>query len=155
MGILEELSREYGISDESDEARMAADLAEEDRTFIERLVVLRHLSGLTQEDLGRVWGRHKTAVSQFERPGSDPKLSTIRRYAASVGIRYFHHAELDVRFHRRVVVRPGDILTSWVTFPSTPAPVECSSPGPVEVDAWVDHLFRHSEKKVIRRGDHG
>ena len=112
MGIFEELAEEFGLGSESPEARLAADLAAADEQFMRQLVALRHSAGLTQEDLGRAWGRHKTTVSQFERPGADPRLSTIRRYAASIGARYIHHVVLDTphRLHRAEL----DALSRWI-----------------------------------------
>lgn len=71
-----------------------------DAEWLESLVRLRKQSGLTQEDVATAWGRHKTLVSQFEQLGNDPRLSTIRRYAASAGIRYGHHTpSLDTHIH--------------------------------------------------------
>ena len=107
MGIFEELAEEFGIGQDSPEARLAADLAAADEHFMCQLVELRRAAGLTQDDLGRAWGRHKTAVSQFERPGADPRLSTIRRYAASIGARYVHFVELDPHIHRRLQPAEG------------------------------------------------
>lgn len=75
--------------------RLAAHLAKQDAEFLANLVALREEAGLTQADLAAAWGRHKTAVSQFEQPGNDPRLSTIRRYAASIGARYSHMVSLD------------------------------------------------------------
>ncbi|MCF8570452.1 helix-turn-helix domain-containing protein [Gordonia sp. HY002] len=79
---------------------LASHLAAQDAKFLEGLVAHRAASGLTQADLAAAWGRHKTAVSQFEQPGNDPKLSTIRRYAASAGIRYHHFVSFDSTVHR-------------------------------------------------------
>ena len=113
MGIFEELAEEFGIGKDSPEARLAADLAAADEKFMQQLVQLRHVVGLTQDDLGIAWGRHKTAVSQFERPGADPRLSTVRRYAASIGARYIHLVVLDRDIHRRLI-RPADPLETFV-----------------------------------------
>ncbi|WP_349269132.1 helix-turn-helix domain-containing protein [Mycolicibacterium parafortuitum] len=120
MGIFEELAEEYGVGAESPEAQLAEDLAAADDQFMRRLVELRRDAGLTQEDLGQAWGRHKTAVSQFERPGADPRLSTIRRYAASIGARYYHNVRLDPRVHRRLKLHEAfDAVEDWLLIADT------------------------------------
>ncbi len=105
MSAYDELMRELeeaGALDAVHAAdKLAAHLADEDLAFLRDLVALRHQAGLRQEDVALAWGRHKTAVSQFEKLGHDPRLSTIRRYAAAIGIRYHHHAELDSAVHAR------------------------------------------------------
>lgn len=103
MGAYEDLEAMLG-PDELEELLCAADkladhLAAEDLHFLRELVRLRNLAKLTQEDVAAAWGGHKTAVSQFERLGHDPRLSTIRRYAAAVGARYTHSVELDTAVH--------------------------------------------------------
>ncbi|UOW93710.1 helix-turn-helix DNA binding domain protein [Gordonia phage Wrigley] len=77
--------------------RLADHLANQDAKFLENLIALRDAAGLTQSDLAAAWGRHKTTVSQFEQPGNDPRMSTVRRYAASIGARYVHMVYLDSR----------------------------------------------------------
>lgn len=114
MGIFEELAEEFGLGQDSAEADLAADLAEADEVFLAQLVALRHVAGFTQEELGRAWGRHKTAVSQFERPGADPRLSTIRRYAASIGAQYRHIVMLSPNCHGHIpAVDPRRVFLAW------------------------------------------
>ncbi|UEA60670.1 helix-turn-helix transcriptional regulator [Gordonia otitidis] len=114
MGIFEELADEFGLGPDSAEADLAADLARADELFLTQLVALRHAAGYTQEELGRAWGRHKTAVSQFERPGADPRLSTIRRYAASIGAEYRHFVMLSPAFHDHIhAVDPRKVFLMW------------------------------------------
>lgn len=75
------------------EARLAADpytplrehLARNDDQLLEDLVAMRKAKRMTQEQVAARMNRSKTAVSNFERLGADPHLSTIRRYAAAVG----------------------------------------------------------------------
>ncbi|WP_454791694.1 helix-turn-helix domain-containing protein [Mycolicibacterium lutetiense] len=117
MGIFEELAEEFGLGQDTPEAQLAADLAAADEEFMSQLVQLRRAAGLTQENLGKAWGRHKTAVSQFERPGADPRLSTIRRYAASIGARYVHFVSLDPRMHRHLKwADPIEVFHEWTSF---------------------------------------
>lgn len=60
-------------------------LAVNDDQMLEQLVKMRKMKHLTQDEVASRMHRSKTAVSNFERLGSDPHLSTIRRYAAAVG----------------------------------------------------------------------
>ncbi|WP_248488903.1 helix-turn-helix domain-containing protein [Tsukamurella sp. PLM1] len=65
--------------------RLHERLAMNDDELLEALVVLRRTKKLTQDQVAERMGRSKTAVSNFERLGADPHLSTIRRYAAAIG----------------------------------------------------------------------
>lgn len=59
------------------------------------LVALRREAGLTQGDVAERMGVSQQAVSKFERYDSDPKLSTVRRYANAVGALVEHRVERD------------------------------------------------------------
>ncbi|MGB3485247.1 MAG: helix-turn-helix transcriptional regulator [Mycobacterium sp.] len=60
-------------------------LASNDDQMLEDLVSMRKAKNLSQDVVADRMNRSKTAVSNFERLGDDPHLSTIRRYAAAVG----------------------------------------------------------------------
>ncbi|BCN82792.1 helix-turn-helix domain-containing protein [Prescottella equi] len=66
-------------------ARLRNRLAHNDDQMLEDLVTLRRTKGLSQDEVASRMNRSKTAVSNFERLGADPHLSTIRRYAAAIG----------------------------------------------------------------------
>lgn len=70
-------------------------LAREHRTMRTDLVALRREAGLTQGDVAERMGVTQQAVSKFERYDSDPKLSTVRRYANAVGALVEHRVERD------------------------------------------------------------
>ncbi|MCZ9881920.1 helix-turn-helix domain-containing protein [Arthrobacter sp. B2a2-09] len=70
-------------------------LAREHRTMRSELVRLRREGGLTQGDVAERMGVSQQAVSKFERYDSDPKLSTVRRYANAVGALIEHRIERD------------------------------------------------------------
>ncbi|QTF81749.1 hypothetical protein SEA_BEEGEE_46 [Gordonia phage BeeGee] len=82
MDIIAQLEASLG---EDEYARLRDRLATNDDDLIENLVVLRKTKLLTQDEVAERMNRSKTAVSNFERLGADPHLSTIRRYAAAVG----------------------------------------------------------------------
>ena len=46
----------------------------------------RERAGLSQEQLGFKAGIHRTEISLLERGGRDPRLSTIARLAAGLGV---------------------------------------------------------------------
>jgi len=54
--------------------------------LLDDLVRLRQDSGLTQNQVAEVMGTSQSAVSELEGGGTDPRLSTIQRYARSFGL---------------------------------------------------------------------
>jgi transcriptional regulator with XRE-family HTH domain len=53
--------------------------------LIRRLIAVRQDRGLTQDDVAARLGRSQSVVSDFERLGGDPHLSSVYRYATAVG----------------------------------------------------------------------
>lgn len=103
MGAYQEYLRELEEAGRLDQVDAGQDLVEflveQDLEFMAELRRCRERAGLSQAAVARAWGRDPSAVSQFEKLGHDPKLSTIRRYAASIGARYTHEVELDRAVH--------------------------------------------------------
>lgn len=66
-------------------------LAQAEIDLLSDLVAMRRAKGMTQEQVAAEIRRNKSAVSRFERLDSDPRLSTVRRYARAVG------ADIEVR----------------------------------------------------------
>lgn len=64
----------------SEDARCVADL-------ISWLVRIRIDSGLRQSDVATTLGTSQSAVSDFERLGADPRISTVQRYGRALGTR--------------------------------------------------------------------
>ena len=46
----------------------------------------REAAGLTQEQVARQLGTHKSAISRIENHAEDVRLSTLRAYAQAVGV---------------------------------------------------------------------
>lgn len=65
-------------------------LVESHRKMLGDLVGMRKVHALSQETVADRMGVTQAAVSQFERYDSNPKLSTVRRYALAVGARIEH-----------------------------------------------------------------
>lgn len=73
----------------------ARELVENDRRLIDDLVRVRAEKGLSQEDVGRLMGVSQPTVAAFEREDSNPKMSTIRRYAHALGVTVRHEVVFD------------------------------------------------------------
>lgn len=93
MDTKDQLDELLGLDNPSSQDMLAVHLAEEDEAFLDELVAMRKRKGLTQADVGRVIGRDQAAISNFERLGGDPRLSTIRRYALAIGASYTHQLD--------------------------------------------------------------
>lgn len=116
MNFVDELDDLLGIDESDPTQRLAVHLAEQDERLIEQLIEHRKARGLKQKDVAAIIGRNPSVVSTFESLGSDPRLSTIRRYALAVGVSIDHRVD-DAEYGAR-----GDRLQ--VDFkPSTPARV--------------------------------
>lgn len=59
--------------------------------LLERLVALREQAGLTQSQVAARMGTTQPVIARLEAGGRDPRLSTIERYARTIG------ADLEVR----------------------------------------------------------
>lgn len=71
-------------------------LARADREMKANLVRVRRDAGLTQKDVADILGVTQQAVQKLERYDSDPKLSTLSRYANAVGAIVDHSVSKDV-----------------------------------------------------------
>lgn len=71
-------------------------LAREDREMRAALIRLRREACLSQRQVADLIGVTQQAVQKLERYDSDPKLSTIRRYANAVGALIDHRVTPDL-----------------------------------------------------------
>lgn len=69
---------------ENPEVRAAYEDGLETHKILDSLVALRRALRLTQTAVARRMGVKQPAVSEFENEASDPRLSTIQRYARAV-----------------------------------------------------------------------
>ena len=69
------------MENETPSERRARILAENDGDMLSDLIALRKSKRITQQVLAERMGVTQATVASFERYDSDPKLSTIRRYA--------------------------------------------------------------------------
>jgi len=100
--------------------------------LIHSLVALRKRIGLTQAQVARRMGVGQSTVSGFETEGSDPRLSTVQRYARAV--------EAECRVEVRAVQRCDWIAPAHVYMESVESArrvrVDFSEPSDVAV-AWA------------------
>lgn len=71
-------------------------LAREDRELKVALIRVRRETGLSQKDVADRLGVTQQSIHKLERYDSDPKASTLRRYANAVGALVEHHVHTDI-----------------------------------------------------------
>ncbi|NKQ53325.1 helix-turn-helix transcriptional regulator [Amycolatopsis sp. K13G38] len=100
---MDELDELLGFDESNPQQVLARDLTEEDYKWVRELVELRKRRGLSQTELGRLMGRTQSVVSDIESMTSDPRLSTLRRYALAVGAHIRHEvADAELSFTVKV-----------------------------------------------------
>lgn len=72
---------------ESPAARAAFEDAQSRHAVIDDLLELRRSFELTQSEVARRMGVKQPTISGFESEGSDPRVSTVQRYARALGWR--------------------------------------------------------------------
>jgi DNA-binding XRE family transcriptional regulator len=83
------------LGSESPSERRARILAGNDSDLLSDLIALRKEKRITQAMLAGRMGVTQATVASFERYDSDPKLSTIRRYAHAIEALVNHVVEAD------------------------------------------------------------
>jgi transcriptional regulator with XRE-family HTH domain len=71
-------------------------LARYDRQLKSELIAQRRRAGMTQKQVAELLGVSQQAVTKLERYDSDPKLSSLRRYANAVGAIVEHRVVTDI-----------------------------------------------------------
>lgn len=71
-------------------------LARSDRQLKSDLIAQRRRAGMTQKQVANLLGISQQAITKLERYDSDPKLSSLRRYANAVGAIVEHRVVPDV-----------------------------------------------------------
>lgn len=100
-----------------DDAQTSAAASDVDAVMmlIETLVGHRKTCRITQKQVAQAMGTTQSAVSDFERLGGDPRLSTIMRYARAVG--------MAVATKAHVVDEPPLSTSSWEPLAHSAEPV--------------------------------
>ncbi|MDO9398383.1 MAG: helix-turn-helix transcriptional regulator [Herbiconiux sp.] len=89
---------ELGLADETPTEKLARDLADADLKLIVALRRTRIERGMTQAELGAIMGVSQATVSDFESGSSEPKLSTVRRYAFALRVLVSHEVKPAANF---------------------------------------------------------
>lgn len=76
-----------GIDADNPRLQQALRGAAEVEHLIDTLVAIRRRLGISQAELAEHMETTQSAVSKFERAGSDPRISTLQRYADAVNAR--------------------------------------------------------------------
>jgi transcriptional regulator with XRE-family HTH domain len=84
------------------ETRAAYEDSQARHHVIDALVRLRNRLGFTQTDVARQMGVKQPSVSGFETEGSDPRLSTLQRYARAVDATLWVHVVPNLSSRQRV-----------------------------------------------------
>jgi transcriptional regulator with XRE-family HTH domain len=84
------------------ETRAAYEDSQSRHRIVDALVRLRNRLGLTQTAVAKEMGVKQPSVSGFETEGSDPRLSTLQRYARAVDASLWIHVQPNVSTGRRV-----------------------------------------------------
>lgn len=83
-----ELEDEFGsfLASQREDPKFAAayEDVQERHAILDKLVKCRKQAGLTQTEVAKRMGVSQPTVSGFETEGSDPRLSTLQRYARAV-----------------------------------------------------------------------
>lgn len=75
----------FGVDYGDPRARLGRDQEANALALVDELRTCREGLGLSQASVARQMGRHQSVVSTLERLGSDPRWSSIRRYATALG----------------------------------------------------------------------
>ncbi|GAA4024930.1 hypothetical protein GCM10022247_56710 [Allokutzneria multivorans] len=94
---MDDLGALLGFDERDPQQRLASELNEADYAWVEALVALRKKRGLSQTQLGELMGRSQSVVSDIESMSTDPRLSTLRRYAIAVQASVEHQVQDSVR----------------------------------------------------------
>lgn len=69
---------------------LAGRLVESDSNLWEQLVAARKRAGLQVWQVAERMATQSSLIEALERPGADPRMSTIRRYALAIGVLVEH-----------------------------------------------------------------
>lgn len=99
-----------GIDENDPKVAAGRNVATQLADTVEKLARARRTRGLTQTEVAEHMETTQSAVSNFERIGGDPKLSTILRYAHAIGARV--HIGVSFNGHSSVTTTPSTRVTA-------------------------------------------
>lgn len=110
--------------------------------LIDELVAIRKQANLRQEDVAAKMQTFQPSISDFERLGADPHISTIQRYARAVGARLRLELEREVASENWIHVWKSNVATQadWIDGSVWQAPLDDHVPAPVVTYATNDNF---------------
>ena len=112
---MSEIDDLLGIDETDDVDALAGELVRADFSWIEQLVAHRKRLGLTQDQVARAMGRSQSVVSDLETMSSDPRLSSLRRYAQAVRAAVRHRVFSRAGPHPLVRLQSGPVTVRTVS----------------------------------------
>jgi len=97
---------------EGPQQRLTDELLAQDRKLMAELISYRRSRQITQQQIADQLQVAQATIASFERRGNDPKLSTLRRYAAAIGALVEHRVRNPMHEH----VNP----TAWLAHAVVP-----------------------------------
>ncbi|MEU8360037.1 helix-turn-helix transcriptional regulator [Nonomuraea sp. NPDC048882] len=111
-----------GIDLDDPDVQRESAAVERDMRLIEALVGVRKQLGLAQSEVADRMGRSQPAVSDFERVGGDPRLSTVRRYALAIGAEVHHLVRTEGTATCGTASTSASVVIEGLTGPVAPSP---------------------------------
>lgn len=136
--FVDSLESEVAESLKDPEYRAAYEDSSDRHNLIDRLVQVRKERGLTQKQVAQRMGVGQSTIAGFENEGSDPRLSTVQRYARAVEARCVVSVQVPLKCDW---VKSGARYESGEAARSTR--VDFSFPSP-EAVSWAANAKRSS-----------
>lgn len=89
---MDEIAELLGVDETDEQDLLAGELVRADYAWVDQLVRMRKELGLSQAQVADAMGRSQSVVSDIETMSSDPRLSSLRRYALAIGAAVKHRA---------------------------------------------------------------
>jgi DNA-binding XRE family transcriptional regulator len=97
--VVDEIDSLLGIDAADERDVLAGELVRADFAWVDQLIARRKQLGLSQAEVARAMGRSQSVVSDIETMSTDPRLSTLRRYALAIGAAVRHRVFPHVALH--------------------------------------------------------
>ncbi|CAN5623018.1 type II toxin-antitoxin system antitoxin HigA [soil metagenome] len=114
--------------------------------LIDQLVGFRKALGLTQTEVAKRMGVGQSTVSGFETETSDPRISTLQRYARAV------EARLEAKIHWEAAcdwVESADRASGYKRTSVRTVEVSSSPVSPTAVTQWAREVDRSSRDNFV------
>lgn len=107
---MSEFDELLGIDSSDPKEILAEELVRADFAWVDQLVKLRKEHGLSQVEVAKIMGRTQSVVSDIETMSSDPRLSTLRRYALAIGAAVKHRVFQSASPHPLIAAERPEVI---------------------------------------------